>query len=564
MRTGLQQTTALKQELRMNPRLYQAMDLLYMPLLDLQAHLKQELLVNPFLELIETEDEMTDAEQAEALEKEKAEAEEKKDDEVDWEEILLDGFQVGSGARDLSEAETFERVSVQARDLADYLRDQLQMLELTDRQRLLAEEFLGNIGEDGYLHATLEEIADGANKLVRGWMGLNGAEIPEAQDHETAEDVAEVAGVGDPSELIFGAEEVARKAKAARAAEEAEAEGQGGRVAGETGEAEGAEAADEDDEAPTEPEIPGLFTVAEAEELLQILQTLDPPGIAARDLRECIILQLREAGQEDTMTYRLVDEAFDDLIAHRWSDLAKRYAIDPREVQDAADQLAKLDPKPGLRFLPSDDEYVTPDLIVEKIDGEYRVFLNDTGMPRLRISPTYRKLVGDKKHFDQKAKEFVTEKMNGASWLIQAIEQRRQTMLKVMNFIVDRQREFFEKGVEYLRPLTLREVAEVIDMHESTVSRVTNQKYVQTPRGVFPLKFFFSSSLGTTSGEDASARSVRAQIQKLVGDETPAKPLTDAEIVNALKARGIQIARRTVAKYRDQLGILPARMRKRL
>jgi len=541
------------------------MDLLYMPLMDLQQHLKQELLVNPFLELIETEDEMTDAEQAEALEKEKAEAEEKKDDEVDWEEILLDGFQVGGGARDLTEAETFERVSVQSRDLADYLRDQLQMLHLTERQRLLAEEFLGNIGEDGYLHATLDEIVDGANRLVRGWMGLNGAEIPEAQDLETAEDVAEVAGVADPSELIFGATDVPWTTgdtdAAAGEPEPSQAEEQGGRVAEAAEEAEAAEAAEG---AVAEPGIPGLFTVAEAEELLQILQTLDPPGIAARNLRECIILQLQEAGQQETMTYKLVDEAFDDLIAHRWSDLAKRYAIDPREVQDAADQLAKLDPKPGLRFLPSDDEYVTPDLIVEKIDGEYRVFLNDTGMPRLRISPTYRKLVGDKKHFDQKAKEFVTEKMNGASWLIQAIEQRRQTMLKVMNFIVDRQREFFEKGVEYLRPLTLREVAEVIDMHESTVSRVTNQKYVQTPRGVFPLKFFFSSSLGTTSGEDASARSVRAQIQKLVGDEKSSKPLTDAEIVNALKARGIQIARRTVAKYRDQLGILPARMRKRL
>jgi RNA polymerase sigma-54 factor len=158
----------------------------------------------------------------------------------------------------------------------------------------------------------------------------------------------------------------------------------------------------------------------------------------------------------------------------------------------------------------------------------------------------------------------VTEKLNSATWLIQAIEQRRQTMLKVMHFIVDRQRDFFEKGVEYLRPLTLREVADVISMHESTVSRVTNQKYVQTPRGVLPLKFFFSSSLETTTGEDASARAVKAQIQKLVAEETPADPLTDSQIVSALKARGIRIARRTVAKYRDQLGILPARMRRRV
>jgi RNA polymerase sigma-54 factor len=244
--------------------------------------------------------------------------------------------------------------------------------------------------------------------------------------------------------------------------------------------------------------------------------------------------------------------------------VAKRYGIDPRQVQDAADELSRLDPKPGLRFLPSDDAYVTPDLVVEKIEGQYRVFLNDTGMPRLRISRLYQELAADKKKFTGETREFVTEKLNGAQWLIQAIEQRRQTMLKVMNFIVDRQREFFEKGIEYLKPLTLREVADVISMHESTVSRVTNQKYVQTPRGVFPLKFFFSSSLETTSGEDASARAVRAQIQKLVGDENAGRPLTDAEIVQALQERGVRIARRTVAKYRDQLGILPARMRKRI
>jgi RNA polymerase sigma-54 factor len=298
--------------------------------------------------------------------------------------------------------------------------------------------------------------------------------------------------------------------------------------------------------------------------MLRIIQDLDPPGIGARDLRECLLLQLQDAGQQETLTYRLVNEAFDDLIGHRWSELARRYGLDPKAVQDAADSLAKLDPKPGLRFLPTDDAYVMPDLVVQKIEGEYRVFLNDTAMPRLRISKVYQELAGDKKKFVGENRDFVTQKLNSASWLIQAIEQRRQTMLKVMNFIVDRQREFFDKGVEYLKPLTLREVADVIHMHESTVSRVTNQKFVQTPRGVLPLKFFFSSSLGTTTGEDASARAVKAQIAKLVGDESPGAPLTDSEIVASLKAKGIQIARRTVAKYRDQLGILPARMRKRV
>ena len=570
MKASLRQSVTLRQELRMNPRLYQAMDLLYMPLLDLQQHLKQELLVNPFLELIEPEDEMQLGETGDE-EKEREEAE--KQEETDWEQILLDGFQVsGSGARDLTETETFERVTVQRHHLSDYLYEQLQMLDLTDRQWFLADEFIGNVGDDGYLQASLEEIVEGVNRLL-------GYE-PDGDGTGGAGEEGEAAGGLD----VIGADEMPGIEETFEAA--------GVSQAGEPGESGAAEAvvvaerADEPDVADEpvvadEPDVAGepdvadepassssagadAYSLVEVEEMLRIIHQLDPPGICARDLRECLLLQLEDNGSRDTLTYKLVEEAFDDLIGHRWSDIAKRYAIDPRDVQDAADALARLDPKPGLRFLSSEGEYVVPDLIVEKIEGEYRVFLNDSGMPRLRISKVYRNLAGDKKQFVGETREFVTEKLNGAQWLIQAIEQRRQTMLKVMNFIVDRQRDFLEKGIEHLKPLTLREVAEVIDMHESTVSRVTNQKYAQTPRGVFPLKFFFSSSLGTTSGEDASARAVRAQIRKLVDEENSTKPLTDAEIVDALRNRGVRIARRTVAKYRDQLGILPARMRKRI
>ena len=201
---------------------------------------------------------------------------------------------------------------------------------------------------------------------------------------------------------------------------------------------------------------------------------------------------------------------------------------------------------------------------MQKVDGEYYVFHNDSSLPRLKLSRSYREVAKDKSQFQGDNKAFIAKKLNSAQWMIQAIEQRRQTMLKVMHFIVDRQREYFEKGVEHLRPLTLREVAEHIDMHESTVSRVTNDKYAQTPRGVLPLKFFFSSGLSTDYGEDVSARGIRARIEKLVADESPQKPLTDQAIVDRLKSEGVQIARRTVAKYRDQLGILSARMRKRV
>jgi len=491
VRTSLQQSAVLKQELRMNPRLYQAMDLLYMPLLDLQQHLKQEFETNPFLEL-------ADGDEPEVSETKETEEKDEEKDEVDWEDILLDGFSVGGAKPEYEEKEYYQPQAVEATDLADHLRDQLQLLELTDRQMFLSEEFIGNVGDDGYLRATLEEIMEGANGRREDELGRIAEMKKKSDTEENANPLAEP------------------------------------------------------------------FTVEEGEGLLSVMQQLDPAGVVARDLRECLLLQLAEEDLEESLTYRLVDEAFEDLIGHRWTELAKRYGLTPKDVQSAADELARLDPKPGLRFAGKGDEYVVPDLVVEKVDGEYRVFLNDSGMPRLRISKVYRDLASDKAKFQGENREFITQKLNSATWLIQAIEQRRQTMLRVMYFIVDRQREFFEKGVEFLRPLTLREVAEVLDLHESTVSRVTSRKYVQTPRGVYPLKFFFSSSVSTTTGEDASSRAVKAHISKLVADEDLAKPLTDAAIVTALKRRGIQIARRTVAKYREQLGILPARMRKRV
>ncbi|HKY97360.1 MAG TPA: RNA polymerase factor sigma-54 [Gemmatimonadaceae bacterium] len=484
----MSQSTQLRQELKINPRLYQAMDLLYMPLLDLQQHLKQELLNNPFLDLVEAEEE----EEEEGTEVEAAvetPEEDKRGDEIDWEEILLDGFDTAGGRREEhEEREYYEPVTVATRDLSDHLRDQVNLLELSPREALLAEEFLGNINDDGYLASPVAEIIESINEMVT-----------------------------------------------------------------QAAEAEGRDFSD----------LP-LYTIEEGETMLKKIQDLDPPGVGARDLRECLMLQLEEAGMSQSVPYRLVRDCFDELIAHRWSEISKRFGISAGDVQKAADEIAKLDPKPGLRFRSGDENYIIPDLIVDKIDGQYHVFLNDANLPRLRLSKAYQEIARDKKKFEGENKEFISNKLNSANWMIQAIEQRRQTMLKVMNYIVDRQREFFEKGVQYLKPLTLREVAEVINMHESTVSRVTNEKFVQTPRGVLPLKFFFSSGLATAEGDDVSARGIKAQLQKLVQEEDPKHPLTDQAIVNILRESGVQIARRTVAKYRDQLGILSARMRKRI
>ncbi|HEY2067482.1 MAG TPA: RNA polymerase factor sigma-54, partial [Gemmatimonadaceae bacterium] len=434
----------------------------------------------------EEDEEEGEQQQEEATPETEAEKEEK--GEIDWEEILLDGFDAGGRREEHEEREYYEPVTVDTRDLSDHLRDQVSLLDLSPRQMYLADEFIGNINEDGYLACGLEKIVEGVNESVQ------------------------------------------------KVAEEAERE-------------------------LTDMQ---LYSLPEAEEMLAVIQSLDPPGVGARDLRECLMLQLREAGLEHSVPFRLVRDCFDELIAHRWSEISKRFGISPADVQKAADEIAKLDPKPGLVYSDASDNYIIPDLIVDKIDGKYHVFLNDANLPRLKLSKAYQEIARDKKKFDGENKEFISNKLNSANWMIQAIEQRRQTMLKVMNYIVERQREFFEKGVQFLKPLTLREVAEVINMHESTVSRVTNEKFVQTPRGVLPLKFFFSSGLSTTAGEDVSARGIKAQIQKLVADENPKHPLTDQAIVNILKETGVQIARRTVAKYRDQLGVLSARMRKRV
>jgi RNA polymerase sigma-54 factor len=552
VRTGLSQQTSLRQDLRINPRLYQAMDMLYMPMMDLQQHLKQELLMNPFLEMVEPEEEdVTQGDQTPTKEEEKEKA--KEGNETDWEEILLNGFEVQGGVREeFEEKEYTEPVTVEAHDLMDHLREQLMLLELTPRQKLLVEEFLGNVKEDGYLASTLEEILDQVNRLLEEYADQAAAsraapepveaDLPDVELAESEE--AEFSHEAAPPPMMIGVPEGGAQMMGSAHVPEPAAP------------------------APPAPRVPrpGIpyFTLAEVEEMLQVLQRLDPPGVCARDLRECLLLQLQENKQADSLTYRLVKEAFPDLIAHRWNDLGRRFATEPAKVQAAADQLARLDPKPGLKYSTSGDGYVIPDLIVEKVDGQYRVFLNDTGVPRLRLSRSYQELARDKKKFTAENREFIASRMNSANWLIQAIEQRRQTMLKVMNFIVDRQRDFFEKGVEFLKPLTLREVAEVISMHESTVSRVTNEKYVQTPRGVLPLKFFFSSALSTASGEDASARSIRAKLQRMVAEEKSGDPLTDQQIVHLFQEQGIKIARRTVAKYRDQLGILPARMRKRV
>lgn len=302
--------------------------------------------------------------------------------------------------------------------------------------------------------------------------------------------------------------------------------------------------------------------VTKVNEAVALLQGLDPPGVGARDLRECLLIQLRARGQAGTLPYQIVEKEFENLKERRYQEIARALRVTVEQVQEAADSIATLSPRPGNEIATEEVKYVIPDLVVDRVDDDYVVYLNDRNVPRLRVSNAYRELLTHRKKGDE-TQEYILGKLNSAKWLIQTIEQRRRTMVKVMNCIVEQQRAFFDKGISQLRPLTLQQVASQIGMHESTVSRVTTNKYVQTPRGVFELKYFFSSGLETVSGEDMSAKTARDIIQHLIDGEEKREPLSDQRIADILHSRGLRIARRTVAKYREQMGILPARYRKR-
>ncbi|MBK8165949.1 MAG: RNA polymerase factor sigma-54 [bacterium] len=310
-------------------------------------------------------------------------------------------------------------------------------------------------------------------------------------------------------------------------------------------------------------EIAAYFDVSEAavEAVLRVIQGFDPPGVAARDLQECLLLQLEARGLAESDEAVVVKHHFEALKGRKLNEIARELKLTVQEVQEIAARIGELDPRPGLSLNTEGARAVVPDLEVVKVDEdgqEYAVYLNDANIPRLRVSQAYEGTV----QTSEDAVKFIDERKRHAEWVIKTIEQRRRTMIKVMEAIVGEQREFFEKGAIALRPLTLNQVATTIGMHESTVSRVTRQKYVQTPRGVFPLKFFFSAGLDSDSGEDVSAKAVKIMIREIIDGENTARPLSDKKIVDLLQESGLKIARRTVAKYREQMGILSARMRK--
>jgi RNA polymerase sigma-54 factor len=465
------------QRVVMTPLLQQAIQLLQLSTIELQEVVQRELLENPLLE--ETPETPEAAEGGptenagpppEPPRPEATVADDRRADDLPFDITAVmfdDGAEPSLVAQEDREELPFENLARTAVSLTEHLEEQLRFAVEDARHRRIGEEIIGNLDEDGYLRAELEEIA----------------------------------------------------------------------------------ARCEADK-------------AEVEQILALVQSFDPLGVAARSLPECLLLQLRADPAPDPLSIEIVEEHFDALSKRRYADIARALKRPLDRVMEAIEEVVALEPKPGRRFGGSDSRYIVPDVAVQKIGSDYAVVLNEEGIPRLRVNALYRSLL--RGSGDDAARQYVDQKLRSAVWLIKSVDQRQRTLRKVTQSIVKFQRDFLDRGVAHLRPLSLRDVGEDIGMHESTISRVTTNKYVETPQGLFELKYFFHSGIAGGGGEMVSSVSVKKMIQDHLATEDAAKPLSDQEIAHYLKGRGLTIARRTVAKYREELGILPSHQRRLL
>ncbi len=468
--------TRLVQKLILTPSLQQAIKLLPMSTLELADLLNQEMVENPLLEEVPTE-ELQPAEQPQAQEKAADQpANEKGDswDDADYEYFFGDYLDDGYRSRTPSEVKELppiENTLSTAASLSDHLLWQLSLQTSDELLQQIGSAIIGNLDDDGYLVASVEEIA-----------------------------------------------------------------------------------------------AMGEWPVAEVERALQHLQTFDPIGVAARDLQECLWLQLRHLGLEGTPTEKIVTEHLRLLQNHQVPEIARKLGMTIDDLREHVEIIRNLDPKPGSRYNPSQSQYVIPDVYVVKVEDQYVAALNEEGLPQMRISPVYKRLLdktvagGGEQNDETRA--YVKDKFRSALWLIKSVDQRQKTIHKVATSIINFQREFLDQGIEYLRPLVLRDVANDIGMHESTVSRVVNNKYMHTPQGVFELKYFFHSGISSSYGESVSSVTIKQRIRKIIENEDPRKPLSDSKIVSILQKEGLMLARRTIAKYREELKIPTSNQRK--
>jgi RNA polymerase sigma-54 factor len=296
--------------------------------------------------------------------------------------------------------------------------------------------------------------------------------------------------------------------------------------------------------------------------VLAVVHNFDPPGVAARDLQECLLLQARNLNLQDELVVTIIQNHLNDLETKNYQAIVKATGRYPKDIQAAIDTITQLEPKPGLAYNEEEVQYISPDIYVYKVGEDFVIVLNEDGLPKLRVSPFYREALSKDGSVPDPTREYIQNKLRSAAWLIKSIHQRQRTIYRVAESIVKFQREFFEKGIACLRPLVLRDVAEDLSMHESTISRVTTNKYMHTPQGVFELKYFFNSSISSLDGGAVASESVKERIRQIIQSESAHKPYSDKTIVEKLREENIDIARRTVAKYRELLGILPSNLRK--
>jgi len=485
----LKQNLKLSQQLIMTPQLQQAIKLLQLSRLELVDTINQEMEENPLLEEAmpdegnEEEIHLASEDDVQSIEKQDVKVVERAEEltgegdgreEFDWSNYLEDYGPVGvSYDRKDSEAPVWDNMVTEIQSLTEHLMWQMKLSPLTDEEMRVGSQIVGNLDQNGYLCATIQEIA--------------------ALEKVTEEFV---------------------------------------------------------------------------EAVLKKVQEFDPAGVAARDLQECLLIQARMLGVKNPIIEKIIKDHLKDLELKSYVHIARKLKIPLREVENAVLLISNMEPKPGSIFSEEKVQAIIPDVYVVKSGDEYKIILNDDGLPRLRISNFYREVMagvgchGDHNE-EENGKKYIKEKVQSATWLIKSIQQRQKTIYRVAESIVKFQKDFFDRGINFLKPLILRDVADDVEMHESTISRVVTNKYMHSPRGIFEMKYFFGSSIQRTTGETIASKSVKEEIKYLVNKEDPKKPFSDCEIVDLLQQKGITIARRTVAKYREMMGILPSSKRKK-
>lgn len=475
MAIGLKQTLMLGQQLVMTPQLQQAIKLLQLSRMELENLINTELVENPTLE--ETPDSESTTQSTERVEQpadSQTEENPQAKEDFDWASYLENfrstpNLPVHRASDD--ELPLYETTLSQPPSLTDHLLWQLHLSDLDETRRKIGEAIIGNINENGYLQASIEEIAQKDN-----------------------------------------------------------------------------------------------VDLQEVEAVLYRIQNFDPIGVGARDLKECLLVQIYDLGLEDENLERIVENHLPDLEKKNYLAIGKTLGIPLDEVVRLVKLIEELEPKPGRAIGGTPAHYIIPDIYVVKRGDEYVVMLNEDGLPKLKISSFYKNILDESNSKDATSatKEYIQGKLRSALWLIRSIHQRQRTIFKVTESIVRQQIEFFDKGVDHLKPMVLRDVANDIGMHESTISRVTTNKYVHTPRGIFELKFFFNSGISRLTGGDVASESVKEKVKTIISRENPAHPFSDQKIVETLMKDNIAIARRTVAKYREMLEILPSSKRKKI